>query len=138
MLVWTSLPDDALPRPTHRVPTRGECVLIAALAFMGELAMNLADVAFPRWIVPIGLVDALLVASLVFVLLWQSRERRLRMQHSLRVIADCNHHVRNALQAIVGQAGIDASGALGVHDAVERIRWVLEEVLPQVSGKEPK
>jgi two-component sensor histidine kinase len=56
----------------------------------------------------------------------------------MRVIAEMNHHIRNALQVIQfstrnqsGEAEVKA-----MRDAVQRITWALREVLPQLMNAE--
>lgn len=49
------------------------------------------------------------------------------------VIADMNHHTRNALQVIVSRSvlSIADSAAIGdIQQAVRRIDWCLREILP--------
>jgi len=61
-------------------------------------------------------------------------ERKLRRQRQLMsVIADMNHHTRNALQVIVSRSvlSIADSAAIGdIQQAVGRIDWCLREILP--------
>ena len=78
-----------------------------------------------------------LVASLGFFFLLRhldtARELR-RRQHYAFVIAELNHHIRNALQVIVSRADIAIHGLPeleDIADAVNRIDWALREVLPR-------
>lgn len=52
----------------------------------------------------------------------------------LKVIADMNHHIRNALQVIAYHSTIreDKKSVAVIDDAVKRISWALREVLPQL------
>jgi signal transduction histidine kinase len=86
------------------------------------------------------LIDNCLLSALVFglVLGQQLRhERELeRNRKVLAVIADMNHHTRNALQVIVGRSSLsmaDSTAIAEIRDAVKRIEWSLREVLPTVS-----
>lgn len=51
------------------------------------------------------------------------------MKHA-RIVADCNHEIRNALQSMVGltypQESVDH-----IRAAVKRIDWALRDLLPQ-------
>jgi len=83
------------------------------------------------------LLDNFLLSGLVLALgiAQQLRhERELRRQRQLMgVIADMNHHTRNALQVIVSRSvlSIADSAAIGdIQQAVRRIDWCLREVLP--------
>ena len=61
------------------------------------------------------------------------RELR-RRQHYALIIAELNHHVRNALQIIVSRADVSIHGVPELEDissAVDRIDWALREILPR-------
>ena len=64
-------------------------------------------------------------------------ERELeRNQKVLGVIAEMNHHTRNALQVIIGRSALsiaDANAIAEIREAVKRIEWSLREVLPMLS-----
>jgi hypothetical protein len=70
------------------------------------------------------------VAGLVVFIYEQGRYKN-ALEH-LHIIAEMNHHVRNALQAIVAcreMAGTEQQ-ILVISQAVNRIEWALREVLP--------
>lgn len=87
-----------------------------------------------------GLIAALL--SLVTLRYYRARQRDAirRMQ----IIADANHHVRNALYTITLSVHVKNDPELTsiTKSAVERIEWVLREVLPseaeQISRELPE
>jgi len=61
------------------------------------------------------------------------RELR-RRQHYALIIAELNHHVRNALQVIISRADVAIHGVTELEDifsAVNRIDWALREILPR-------
>ncbi len=61
------------------------------------------------------------------------RELR-RRQHYALIIAELNHHVRNALQVIISRADVAIHGVTELEDifgAVDRIDWALREILPR-------
>lgn len=72
-----------------------------------------------------------IIAGLLVFVYERARTRRLTRQ--LQTIALMNHHVRNALQVIAysSYAPQEAQQLVSVRDAVERIEWALQEVLPQ-------
>ena len=59
-------------------------------------------------------------------------ERRENVAARLKMIADINHHIRNALQSIQLSAYStkDQQAISDISEAVERIQWALREVLP--------
>ena len=61
------------------------------------------------------------------------QERRQANDHRMQTISEMNHHVRNALQVIVflGREWEPDLGVGAFHQAVARIEWALEEVLPR-------
>lgn len=61
------------------------------------------------------------------------RELR-RRQHYALIIAELNHHIRNALQVIISRADVAIHGVTELEDifsAVDRIDWALREILPR-------
>jgi hypothetical protein len=66
----------------------------------------------------------------------QTRRSRLSELRRLESIALMNHHIRNALQAIVCCSGTSESAEI-IRDSVDRIEWVLSDVLPSIDD-EPK
>jgi signal transduction histidine kinase len=65
-------------------------------------------------------------------------ERRRALYERLQLIAELNHHIRNALQVIVyfAQNAKDRESAERLRDSIERIQWALREVLPRYSPVE--
>ena len=78
--------------------------------------------------VMVGLVGA----ALVYVLSLRERQRQQYVECRLRVIAEMNHHIRNALQVITFYSRQGQKQEVGIVEAVERIQWALREVLPQL------
>jgi hypothetical protein len=93
------------------------------------------------------LLDTILLSALVFALgiaQQLGHERELKRQKQLMaIVADMNHHIRNALQVIVSHSVMsikDASAIEEIRQAVQRIDWCLREVLPTadgISGRKP-
>jgi hypothetical protein len=83
--------------------------------------------------------------GLYFLLRHHDTARELRRrQHYALVIAELNHHIRNALQIIVNRADVAIHGLPELDDifnAVNRIDWALREILPHgdsESDEEPE
>jgi uncharacterized protein YacL len=75
----------------------------------------------------------LIVAFVMSYLLLLYEERRRRMlARRMEIAAEVNHHVRNALTAVVFSASVvhDPSLEAVLKDATARIDWVLNTVLP--------
>lgn len=72
-------------------------------------------------------VSIVLVVSLGIL----ERNQRVREIRRLETIALLNHHIRNALQAIISSSGATNSTDT-IRAAVERIEWALGEVLPDI------
>lgn len=86
------------------------------------------------WEIVLGDMLAGVLAGLI---VWRYEVRRQRIvMDRLRVIAEMNHHVRNALQVVSYSAATheDAHQAKITRESVDRIEWALREVLP---GKTP-
>jgi len=78
-------------------------------------------------------IAAIVTAALNFRLQLAMRERRLAGLNRYRVIADMNHHIRNALQIISYQSYVgDRAATERMRSAVDRIDWALREVLPSL------
>lgn len=74
-------------------------------------------------------LSTVVIAGLVVV---YERRRRKRIEERLEIIAQMNHHVRNALQLISlsPHAKEREENVALIQQAVERIEWALREVLP--------
>lgn len=115
---------------------------VAALLALGDDAIEWAwhgiafEPTFADLIVGIAIFVLTLFAG-AFVIRPEREERR-----RLRAIQEVHHHVRNALQVVRlhEQLGADPSTREHVDEAIERIEWVMREVLPAVgapSGDDP-
>ncbi len=78
---------------------------------------------------------AVIAGALVYRLMQYERDRRKFVRQRLEVIAEMNHHVRNALQVISLSAHAsyaDKQQLDAVKASVNRIQWALKEVLPKL------
>lgn len=78
-------------------------------------------------------LSALVVTCLIAKLANISRQQRRLTVARMQVIADMNHHIRNALTPV--SLSVDAIDNQQLHrvisDAVNRIEWALREILPR-------
>lgn len=75
-----------------------------------------------------NMLTGLLAGGMVF---WYEQRRHHVLLDKIRVIADMNHHVRNALQAITLASYTEDSNQIEIIDeAAKRIQWALREILP--------
>ena len=144
----TAVPPQQYEHPADSAGKRGDpfshwgiflMALVAALAVF-VIGMGL-DIALLRehetQRVTIEISDAmggLVAGALAYRLLLYERERRARLRQRIAVIADMNHHVRNALQVISFHAytNADKEQFEAVKESMERIQWALQEVLPKL------
>jgi hypothetical protein len=137
------------PRP----PTlnRGVHSLLAAAmrfkwAAFSALVIFLAVYWIDAWFAHHGLrpeatlLDDCLLSALTFVLgvtQQVKHERELkRHRQFMGMIADMNHHTRNALQVIVSRSVLSMEDSDAIEDisqAVKRIDWCLREILPNAT-----
>lgn len=79
-------------------------------------------------------IAAAIAVGVVVVLGMASRRQRKQEIERLQTIALLNHHIRNALQAIITCSGTTDSTEV-IRSSVERIEWALGEVLPGISPR---
>jgi len=114
---------------------------------LAALIVTAGGALFSRWLVrtwyhPMGgwfhgSLMLLIAGGLVYTLLRYENERRAANIDRFRVVAECNHHIRNAVQVLTftydGRIQ-DESLKLSrqIADAVHRIELTLSEVFPRV------
>lgn len=78
-------------------------------------------------------LSAMVVALLTAGLIHQANQRRKAAVLRMQVIAEMNHHIRNALGAIsLSTDAIQSQQCVRViSESVDRIEWTLREVLPR-------
>ncbi|MDT8068201.1 MAG: hypothetical protein ROO76_08540 [Terriglobia bacterium] len=110
-------------------------IFISVIVFF--LALAIQWTIYDRYLHEAGIrvvgsgIAACVSIILVLVLRTAARNQRLRELERLETIALLNHHIRNALQAIVSSSGATNSTDT-IRSAVERIEWALGEVLPGI------
>ena len=67
-----------------------------------------------------------------FIIYRYERRRAKYLNEGLKTVELMNHHVRNALQIIVGLAAVrgDSEQLIKMRSSVNRIDWALREILP--------
>lgn len=78
------------------------------------------------------LYTCIVASVLSYLVLAYERRRRMILARRMEIAAEVNHHIRNALTAIVFSASVENDPALQLtlKEATERIDWVLTTVLP--------
>ena len=114
---------------------------------LAALIVTAAGALFSRWLVetwyPLmggwihGSFMLLIVGGLLHTLLRYENDHRTANIQRFRVVAECNHHIRNALQVLIfTQDGRLQQESLGISrqiaDVVHRIELTLSEVFPKV------
>lgn len=130
--------------PSNQSPSRGHVVtaraawlryffpvLVGAGAFFAGILLDLALGIENRPILYSDVFTGCAAALLaVFVARYYERLRQADLER-LRVVADVNHHIRNALTAVLYSVHVKCDPELirVTQDAVARIDWALREVL---------
>jgi hypothetical protein len=108
---------------------------ISAFFGMSVAAVGIVLEAFAEGhpIIAVESLDNLSTAILTALLVFAYEQKRYRAaMEKLRIIADMNHHVRNALQAIISCKVLPEQERQVklIADSVMRIEWALRKVLP--------
>ena len=128
-----------LPKPYARFYVWGVILATLTVTAGGALFSRWAvDALYPTmggWVH--GSFMLLIVGGLLYALLRYENKRRAANLHRFRVVAECNHHIRNALQVLIfNHDGSIQRESLGISrrigDAVRRIELTLSEVFPEV------
>jgi signal transduction histidine kinase len=84
----------------------------------------------------IELSDAIssgVIGLLSYKLFRLQQQRREYVRRRLEIVADMNHHVRNALQVIsLTTQGRDKDELGAIRESMDRIQWALKELLPKI------
>jgi hypothetical protein len=110
-------------------------VIAIAVTFFAFIAGNLVDdflMGETRQVLFSDVLTSLITGILAFFAARYYDIRRRAIAERLRITAEVNHHVRNALTGIFYsvEARKDPELLQITQEAVERIDWVLREVLP--------
>ena len=103
--------------------------------FLVEHGLSQAGIVGSGTILDDVLLGLFAAIGLFFLLRHLDTARELRRrQHYALIIAELNHHIRNALQVIISRADLAVHGVSELEDifgAVDRIDWALREILPR-------
>jgi hypothetical protein len=109
-------------------------VALASAAILVQWLANVHDVVFPVLDgIRLGGPLLILAVSIVLVrlLLGEAQRRRRENLRRYLIVAECNHHIRNALQTMRGLSYMH--GYDQIDQAVARIEQTLTEILPKVT-----
>lgn len=134
----------AMPKPARYFPlSSGKLMLLAGV--LAAVIVFLVGAGLDWFVlhesksrtVAISVSDtlaAVIAGVLVYRLLQYERDRREQLRQRLEVIAEMNHHVRNALQVIsfYGYSTDSEQQLERIREGVNRIQWALKEVLPKL------
>jgi signal transduction histidine kinase len=141
-------PSGEVRRPEEPANRDGEFLRVRRMILLSVLAASVVFLigATLDWLlvhehqsrmVAISFSDTLTAAIagvLVFRILQYERERRERLRQKLEIIAQMNHHIRNALQVISLStvSAADKEHLQAIRESMNRIQWALREILPKL------
>jgi signal transduction histidine kinase len=129
------------PTPTwvqraSRAQTLAGAGLCFAIVLVLLIGLDVISATHPGFYLPALIVDGLTAAVcgvLVLRLMEASQARHRALIQRLEMIAEMNHHIRNALEEIQLSAHTTHDGHLiqNIQTAVGRIEWALREILSE-------
>lgn len=129
------------PAPTSTRRPYVIAVAVTVFAFIAGIVVDDLLLAQTRQVMYSDVLTSLIAGVLAFLAARYYDVRRRAIAERLRITAEVNHHVRNALTGIFYSVQVRSDPELTqiTQDAVERIDWVLREVLPssEITPKEP-
>jgi ABC-type bacteriocin/lantibiotic exporter with double-glycine peptidase domain len=135
--VWISKSSAFLRKPDLKIRSDTEIWLLSLVCgiftFLGTLALQW--IIYDRFLHQDGLrlvgsvISGIFAAALVHAMSLRTRHSRLAELRRLESIALMNHHIRNALQAIVLCSGTSESAEI-IRESVNRIEWALSDIVP--------
>jgi hypothetical protein len=137
----------------YRKVGRPSLLRSAGLGFFWGFSVFVLGVLLDRTLARFGIngiaavIDDLLIGMVAGALVFAYELHRYNaMLRQMRIIADMNHHIRNALQPIVYSTYLaeQAQQVRMIEQGTERIQWALREILPgefreaAASSQEPR
>jgi hypothetical protein len=109
-------------------------VLVTGVGFLFDRVLFAEGIQRWQVILLSNLAAGGLAAMLVILLDERARQRRKLVEERLRVIAEMNHHVRNALQVLIFHSAQapNHQDVLAMKESIDRIQWALREILPNL------
>jgi signal transduction histidine kinase len=110
------------------------CVLLIFVVSSAADLLMLREHETPRITIELSDgISSLAIGLLSYRLARLQQQRRERLRQRVELIADMNHHVRNALQVISLTAlGSSKEEIANIRESVNRIQWALRELLPKI------
>lgn len=126
---------------TSGSPWRVRCAAIGIGALLAAAIAATDWLLFNSGVRPFGImlssdiVAGLLAFGIALHMMQEGRKRRESLLRRLEVIGEANHHIRNALELIQfsAQTTHDKQVIEQISTAVDRIQWVLRELLGEES-----
>src|ERR1700722_136074 len=83
------------------------------------------------------LYTCMVASGFSYLLMIYEKRRRMILARRMAIAAEVNHHIRNALSAIIYSTSVRLDQPLQdtLKDATDRIDWVLTTVLPDGDGR---
>ena len=139
---WIRLPKLTVARRALRMEPNSRRFIAAAALGVGIVSFLATELMHYLLVPDIGPhperllaegLSAFVVSCLVAKLVHMSRERHRLVVARMQVIAEMNHHIRNALSPVA--LSLDATDDQQLNrvivEAVDRIDWALREILPR-------
>jgi hypothetical protein len=106
-------------------------ILIAGCGFGVDLLVHRVSQLYAS-----DLYTFIVAFVLCYLLILYEKRRRMMLERRMMIAAEVNHHIRNALTAVVFSASVQNDPGLEsvLKDATDRINWVLTTVLPDGSN----
>lgn len=105
--------------------------------YLVEATLARAGIQGEKTLLDDALLGIFAALAVFFLLSHRDAERELsRQKECASVIAELNHHIRNALQVIVSRTELSFNNPelQEIRNAVNRIDWALREILPRSIG----
>ncbi len=114
--------------------TLGALLVVTATGYLLDRVLRKAGISRRDLLFLSDFLVGCVAAGLVYTLARMNEQRTLFVNGRLRVIAEMNHHIRNALQVISfhSWSAKNEKEVASIQGAVSRITWALSEVLPQL------
>ena len=110
-------------------------VIVAALGFVLDVTLLREGVPRRDLMLLSNLITGVVVGWAFFRFVRNEKNKSKVIRERIRTIAELNHHIRNALQVIRYAGGskttLDATQLQLINEAVAKIEWSLQEVLPR-------
>ncbi len=112
--------------------TLGVILLVAVVGYGFDRLLYREGVPSPEVVLTSDGLTGVVAGALFLEFVLNERRQRRLMRRRLEVIAEMNHHIRNALQVFsyVTQTKETSRETAMMRDSIQRIEWALREVLP--------